>query len=457
MASHRPAPEASYGTARDGHADGCVGYVGCVGCVGYERGHGPGIEADAGLANGVVNGVVNGVDSGVGGDMGAAFRFDDELWEEWNPTEEFIRPVRGRHRVGKQRGGLARSGTVLGVGVIAAVGASGMATAEGRPPLPVSLPDLGGMADKISDNLPDAESLPGIGDLISDSGPSPDPVSGSASGTSGSGAADSGAADSGAADPGASGSDASQSTDSSDTGSAPSAGGPLTQAGLTRAEAAGGQGAGEALRARILRQADAQQSAAEREAREAAQRSAIERAEVEAATRLKKAEKAEAEAAKKAAELEAEREAEEEARKKAEAERLARLAKSYAVPLASYTLTSGFGQSGSMWANNHTGQDFAAPTGTPAKAVHSGTITEAGWAGSYGYRIVLTLDDGTEVWYCHLSSMVKTSGRVATGDVIGRVGATGNVTGPHLHLEVRPEGGGPIDPAVWLRDRGITI
>ncbi len=44
-------------------------------------------------------------------------------WEEWNPTEESIRPVRGRHRVAKQRGGIGRSSTVLGVGVIAAVGA----------------------------------------------------------------------------------------------------------------------------------------------------------------------------------------------------------------------------------------------------------------------------------------------------------------------------------------------
>ncbi|WP_268255925.1 M23 family metallopeptidase [Streptomyces mashuensis] len=127
----------------------------------------------------------------------------------------------------------------------------------------------------------------------------------------------------------------------------------------------------------------------------------------------------------------------------------------YTLPVGAYTLTAGFGQAGSHWSARHTGEDFAAPTGTPVKAVSGGRVTSAGWAGAYGYRIVQTLEDGTEVWYCHLSSMVVTSGPVAPGTVIGRVGATGNVTGPHLHLEVRPGGGGPVDPLGWLRGRGL--
>ena len=71
-------------------------------------------------------------------------RTDEGPWEEWNPTAESVRPVRGRHRVAKQRGGgFARSSTVLGVGVIAAVGAGGMASANtGKPPVSISLPDL---------------------------------------------------------------------------------------------------------------------------------------------------------------------------------------------------------------------------------------------------------------------------------------------------------------------------
>ncbi|MGW3013035.1 M23 family metallopeptidase [Streptomyces sp. NPDC001219] len=345
---------------------------------------------------------------------------DGGPWEEWNPTEESTRSVRGKHRVAKQRGGLSRSGTVLGVGVIAAVGASGMASAEDRPPVPISMPDVGGMADDLSEKLPDAKSLPGIGELISDD-----------DSTTASAAAASAPVD----------------------GVAPA--GPLTRTTHASADTSGDTGAGEALRSRILQQADAQQDAAEQEARDAAEKAAVEQAATEAADRQKSAEKAAA--AKKAAEMEAQRKAEEAARQKAEAERLAKLAKSFIAPVSSYTLTASFGQAGDRWAADHTGQDFAAPTGTPVKAVHSGTITQAGWAGSYGYRIVLTLDDGTELWFCHLSSMVKTSGKVNTGDVIGRVGATGNVTGPHLHLEVRPDAGDPIDPMPWLRDHGISV
>ncbi len=112
-----------------------------------------------------------------------------------------------------------------------------------------------------------------------------------------------------------------------------------------------------------------------------------------------------------------------------------------------------------MWSSGyHTGLDLAAPTGTPVNAVHGGTIKSAGWSGAYGYRIVLELPDGTEVWYCHLSSMTVSAGQtVGTGDTIGRVGATGNVTGPHLHLEVHTPGGGGVDPLAWLRGKGLTV
>ena len=59
---------------------------------------------------------------------------------------------------------------------------------------------------------------------------------------------------------------------------------------------------------------------------------------------------------------------------------------------------------------------------------------------------MLTLDDGTELWFAHQSSIsVSVGQKVATGDVIGRVGATGNVTGAHLHLEVHPGGAGDRD------------
>ncbi|MFF7161722.1 M23 family metallopeptidase [Streptomyces sp. NPDC008086] len=313
-------------------------------------------------------------------------RSDEGPFEEWNPTAESIRPVRGRHRVSKQRGGgLARSSTVLGVGVIAAVGAGGMASANsGKPPVAITIPDL---------------------PLISDDDAAPAEDAGTALSTMGA------------------------ATDET-TQDAPDA--------------------GEALRSRIMAQAEQQQDQIESKAAAAA----VAAAEKEASAAAAKAEK-EAEAKAAAAKAKAE----EEARKKAEAERLAELAKQYTLPTSSYTITSTFGQAGAYWSSGyHTGLDFAAPTGTLIKAVHSGTITFAGWDGSYGYKTELTLDDGTEIWFAHQSSIsVSVGQKVNTGDVIGRVGATGNVTGAHLHLEVHPDGSASgIDPMAWLRGKGLT-
>ncbi|MFJ8645107.1 M23 family metallopeptidase [Streptomyces sp. NPDC093546] len=344
-------------------------------------------------------------------------------WEEWNPTEDTVRPVRGRHRVVKQRGGLARSSTVLGVGVIAAVGAGGMATAQDKPAVSISLPDLSGA---IADSLPDAESMPGIGSLISDDG----------------------------ADGGSGGSSA----DARLTAAAPLTAGSLAaDDGSAGDRAESGASAGEALRARILQQAEQQQASADAAAKLAAEKEAAEQAAALAKSQQTAAEKEAAAEAK--AKAEAAAKAEAEAAAKAEAERLAKLAGSYALPTSSYTITSTYGQAGNMWSSGyHTGLDLAAPTGTPAKAVHGGTVKSAGWSGSYGYRIVLELEDGTEVWYCHLSSMTVGAGqKVATGETIGRVGATGNVTGPHLHLEVHTAGGGGVDPLAWLRGKGLTV
>jgi murein DD-endopeptidase MepM/ murein hydrolase activator NlpD len=199
-----------------------------------------------------------------------------------------------------------------------------------------------------------------------------------------------------------------------------------------------------------MAQVESQQTQVETKAQEAAEAAAA-KAAADAVAKAEKEAAAKAEAAKK--------KAAEEAAAKAEAERLAALAKQYTLPTSSYTITSTFGQAGPYWSSGyHTGLDFAAPTGTLIKAVHSGTITSAGYDGSYGYKTVLTLDDGTEIWYAHQSSISVSIGqKVATGDVIGRVGATGNVTGAHLHMEVHPGGASSgIDPAAWLRDKGLN-
>ena len=128
------------------------------------------------------------------------------------------------------------------------------------------------------------------------------------------------------------------------------------------------------------------------------------------------------------------------------------------LPVRSYHLTGRFGQNGDHWASFHHGLDFAAPEGTPVTAVAAGTIIDAGWATGYGRRIKIRHDDGTVTLYAHLSSFEQTSGDVRPGTVIGYVGMSGNATGPHVHLEVRPDGGGldsAIDPYPWLVSKGL--
>lgn len=128
----------------------------------------------------------------------------------------------------------------------------------------------------------------------------------------------------------------------------------------------------------------------------------------------------------------------------------------WVLPMASYELTATFGEYG-LWANYHTGLDFNGETGDAIMSVANGTVTFAGWDGPYGYITKVTLDDGTETWYAHQSAIYVSAGdRVRGGETIGAVGATGNVTGSHLHLEVRPGGGEPVDPFQAFVDRGIV-
>jgi murein DD-endopeptidase MepM/ murein hydrolase activator NlpD len=121
-----------------------------------------------------------------------------------------------------------------------------------------------------------------------------------------------------------------------------------------------------------------------------------------------------------------------------------------------YQLTARFGDYSALWSHFHTGLDFASPTGTPIMAVAGGTITEVGYSGAYGNRTIETLPDGTELWYCHQNAFGTSVGAtVRPGQVIGYVGSTGNVTGPHLHLEVHPGGGDPVDPYTALEVHGL--
>jgi murein DD-endopeptidase MepM/ murein hydrolase activator NlpD len=129
----------------------------------------------------------------------------------------------------------------------------------------------------------------------------------------------------------------------------------------------------------------------------------------------------------------------------------------WVLPVNNFRLSAGFGSSGRMWSSTHTGTDFAAPSGTNVSSASSGEIVEAESAGAYGNRIIVRHWDGTETWYCHLSRFVKRSGSVGAGEVIGHVGSTGNTTGPHLHFEVHPDGGDPVNPRSWLQSQGLKV
>ena len=98
----------------------------------------------------------------------------------------------------------------------------------------------------------------------------------------------------------------------------------------------------------------------------------------------------------------------------------------WVLPMSSYRLTGTFGETSYLWSTVHTGLDFAGPTGADIHAVAAGEVTAAGWAGSYGYRTIVELEDGTEIWYCHQSSIaVNVGDTVARGQVIGDVGSIG--------------------------------
>jgi len=129
----------------------------------------------------------------------------------------------------------------------------------------------------------------------------------------------------------------------------------------------------------------------------------------------------------------------------------------WVLPVTGYHLSARFGQVSGLWSRSHTGLDFAGPSGSTIVSVAQGTVVSTGYEGAYGNRTIIRLLDGTEIWYCHQSRIIVSPGQqVGPGDVIGYTGSTGNVTGPHLHLEVHPGGGAPVDPETALRAHSVT-
>nr|WP_258054633.1 M23 family metallopeptidase [Streptomyces sp. Ru71] len=144
-------------------------------------------------------------------------------------------------------------------------------------------------------------------------------------------------------------------------------------------------------------------------------------------------------------------------RKKAaeEAARKERMRPKFALPVLQHGLSAYFGQAGINWMSVHTGIDFPVSYGTTVMAATDGVVRTQ-WNSAYGNMMIVTAKDGTETWYCHLSSYRVSSGTsVKAGQPIAYSGNSGNSTGPHLHFEVRPGGGSAINPLPWLRSHGL--
>jgi hypothetical protein len=130
-------------------------------------------------------------------------------------------------------------------------------------------------------------------------------------------------------------------------------------------------------------------------------------------------------------------------------------------PVGDAAVGTGYKASGSLWSSgSHTGVDFLVNSGTPVHVVAAGTVVSAGWDGAYGNDVIVRHADGKYTLYGHLSQTLVSAGQTVTeGQQIGVSGATGNVTGPHLHFEVRttPNYGSDIDPVAYMRGHGIVI
>jgi murein DD-endopeptidase MepM/ murein hydrolase activator NlpD len=129
-------------------------------------------------------------------------------------------------------------------------------------------------------------------------------------------------------------------------------------------------------------------------------------------------------------------------------------AHNWQLPLSNAVRTSDFGW---RWGRLHAGEDFAAPVGTRLVAMSTGTVVFAGEESGYGILVKIRYWDGTVSYFAHMSRTSVTEGEdVDPGEVVGRSGNTGHSTGPHLHLEIHPNGGEAIDPAIWLADHKIA-
>ncbi len=123
-------------------------------------------------------------------------------------------------------------------------------------------------------------------------------------------------------------------------------------------------------------------------------------------------------------------------------------------PVRHYHFTAVFGQPGPWSSGYHTGLDFAAPEGTPIRAVADGVVKAAGPGGAYGNLLQIQIKKNVEAWTAHMESIsVSVGDHVKRGQIVGYVGMTGHTTGPHCHFEIRIKGQ-YINPATYMWPNG---
>lgn len=130
-----------------------------------------------------------------------------------------------------------------------------------------------------------------------------------------------------------------------------------------------------------------------------------------------------------------------------------KFSKSFAWPLVG-GITSGYGWRRHPFTKRrdfHTGIDIKGPTGRLIRAAKSGRVVYSGWMGGYGRVVVIDHGKGYTTLYAHCRSLLVSKGqRVSVGQPVGKVGSSGQATGPHLHFEVRVNNK-PINPMQVLK------
>ena len=114
----------------------------------------------------------------------------------------------------------------------------------------------------------------------------------------------------------------------------------------------------------------------------------------------------------------------------------------FGYPVTNHHIGTGYGVAGRMWSSgHHTGVDFPVSSGTPVYSIGDGQVVDTGYNRAYGNYVEVYHGNNIYSFYAHASSVIVSAGQhVTKGQQVMKSGATGNVTGPHLHFEIRTPG-----------------